>query len=166
MSKYMKRGKSCSVEGCNSRVLAKGFCLKHYARLYNYGRLDTKIRPKGTGCVTSHGYVWLSGKFEHVRIAESALGKLLPEKAVVHHIDGNRKNNNPNNLVVCPDQEYHFLLHKRQEALEGCGNPDYRKCRLCFKFDDIPNMVPTGDGRYFHRECSRRSARNKYRENK
>lgn len=52
------------------------------------------------------GYV-----LEHVVIAESALGKRLPHKAVVHH-------HSKDQLVICQDQAYHMLLHKRTRDLE------------------------------------------------
>lgn len=57
---------------------------------------------------------------EHILIAEKALGKPLPAKALVHHVDRDGTNNNtksPWNLVVCPDQGYHMLIHARARAL-------------------------------------------------
>lgn len=41
-----------------------------------------------------------------------ALGKSLPTKAVVHHMNEDKLDNRPENLVICPDQAYHMLLHK------------------------------------------------------
>lgn len=58
-------------------------------------------------------------KLEHIVIAERALGKPLPEGAVVHHVDRDGTNNNTKslwNLIVCPDQGYHLLLHARARA--------------------------------------------------
>ena len=53
----------------------------------------------------------------HRVLAEEALGKPLPPGAIVHHLDLNPYNNTKTNLVICPDGEYHKLLHKRTEAL-------------------------------------------------
>jgi hypothetical protein len=55
---------------------------------------------------------------EHVLFAERALGRELPDGAVVHHVNGDpAANKTPWNLVLCPDQDYHLLLHRRAQAL-------------------------------------------------
>lgn len=75
-------------------------------------------------------------KTVHARIAESVLGKPLPPSAVVHHVDGTRRNNAHSNLVICQDQSYHFLLHQRTSALKATGNVNARCCKYCKQWDD------------------------------
>lgn len=75
-------------------------------------------RASSSGCV-----------YEHVLIAEDALGRYLPEGAEVHHVDGNPKNNARTNLVICQDKAYHKLLHVRSRVLRAGGNPD--SDRIC-----------------------------------
>lgn len=73
-------------------------------------------------------------------VAEKALGKSLPPGAEVHHIDCDETNDDPSNLVVCPSRPYHWLLHKRQRALDACGHADWQLCVYCKQYDDIANL--------------------------
>lgn len=147
----------CSVEGCENKKLAKGLCNRHYKIRSKYGDENFPIKqlaPKGSGCVNSAGYRVVSSKYEHIKIAERALGKPLPKGAIVHHVDGDRQNNEPTKLVVCPDQAYHLLLHARQRAMDACGNPGYRKCMNCGAWDDPKHMQWHKSTTYYHKPAS------------
>lgn len=65
------------------------------------------------GHVTRSGYriTYRSGRrdYEHRLIAEEMLGRPLKSDEVVHHIDGNRLNNAPENLMVMPVSEHDKL---------------------------------------------------------
>lgn len=51
-------------------------------------------------------------------LAERALGKALPAGAQVHHVNENKADDfTPFNLVICPNQHYHRMLHNRARAL-------------------------------------------------
>lgn len=152
----------CSVERCERVHLAKGYCQMHYLRMYKNGSLSKK-----EGHVRKNGYKYFAKfkKLEHVMIAENALGKSLPKRAVVHHVDENPLNNSPTNLVVCQDQRYHILLHVRMRAIAACGNPDWRPCSRCTKYDDIANMKPRGR-QYHHAICEKEYQREYISKNK
>lgn len=91
----------------------------HQARKLAAARLGNKN-------LSTHGYVLVTlGKrrrqYEHILIAEKALGRKLkkisvghPLNEVVHHIDGDKTNNNPNNLLICTHR-YHTELHRKLE---------------------------------------------------
>lgn len=93
---------------------------------------------------------------EHVLVAERALGHPLPPGAEVHHWNEDKADNAPGNLVICPDSDYHRLMHMRARALDACGNANWRRCPFCKTHDDPANMVfrtHRKSGRYFHRAC-------------
>jgi hypothetical protein len=103
------------------------------------------------------------GKYilDHVAIAEKALGKKLPTEAIVHHWDGNKVNNVNSNLVICPNQSYHVLMHKRMEAYLACGNANYRRCLFCKQYDDVSKMYIHVTS-YAHRRCHTAQAKRRY----
>ena len=117
-------------------------------------------RKKGTGTINQYGHIRVvkSGvqKMQHVMIAEDAIGGALPAGAVVHHMDCNPSNNEPSNLVICPSQSYHFLLHRRMAAINECGYPDYRKCHICKEYDHPDMVFINNRDESYHRSCKAR----------
>ena len=101
---------------------------------------------------------------EHVLVAERVLGRRLPKGAVVHHWDYNGHNNSPNNLLICPSQSYHMMIHMRQRSYEEGGNANFRKCPYCKKYDDPKNMTSFQKRKpenrvYRHLQCQRDKAK-------
>jgi hypothetical protein len=112
---------------------------------------------KGGKAHSGNGYAWIwkpahpkaSNGYvgEHILIAEVALGKHLPDGAVVHH-------HTPEQLVICQDQAYHMLLHQRQRALEACGHANWLKCPYCKKYDVLEKMYVRPNRLHgYHRSC-------------
>lgn len=153
----------CSISGCGGRVEAKGLCDKHRTRLRRHGDPTIlKTREKGTGSIDSRGAIIFEvngkRKSEYVLAVERAIGHALKAGQVVHHADSNPANNANSNLVVCPDNAYHRLLHKRMNALAACGNANWVKCKVCHHYDDEANLSIGAGGRY-HKTCWARYAR-------
>jgi len=114
------------------------FCSRacHYANHRGSGHPGWK----GGKIVAPDGYVQMTGMTreagrnirEHVLIAERTLGHALPAAACVHHVNGNRSDNRPANLVICQDRAYHHELHRRQRIRAAGGNPNTDKvCARC-----------------------------------
>lgn len=122
-----------------------------------------KSRWKGGRTTSGHGYILInrhghikangSGQvLEHILVAEKVLGTSLPQGCVVHHLDGDGTNNRNDNLVICQDNNYHKLLHVRTRALKACGNPNWRKCRICKTYDN-PEIMYKEKTSYRHYKC-------------
>lgn len=56
-----------------------------------------------------NGYV-----YEHILVAESKLKRALYPGEVVHHLDGDKQNNDPQNITVLSSQSEHATLHARE----------------------------------------------------
>jgi len=76
---------------------------KHFIIKKGYKRVINKTHHK----VDAKGYVR-----EHLLFMEQKLGRLLKECEVVHHVDGNKLNNSPNNLEVFSSQSEHMKWHR------------------------------------------------------
>lgn len=77
---------------------------------------------------------------EHRFRAEAALGKPLPRRAHVHHVDGTKSMTSA--LVICEHSGYHKLLHIRARVKAAGGNPNTdRICTTCKTVKPIEAFV-------------------------
>ncbi len=75
---------------------------------------------KGGRTLTKNGYYRISygdnqGKYEHRVIYENFINRRLKKKEKIHHVDGNKLNNQINNLFLCENKKEHSLLHHRAD---------------------------------------------------
>lgn len=129
------------------------------------GTLGMRLPPRGPDrkiCPQS-GYVLVRDRDhrrahgnqirEHILVAERALGRPIPRKHPVHHVNGDPADNRPSNLVICEDQGYHMLIHRRTRALAACGHADWLICTICHRYDAPENLSVGKKRGARHRAC-------------
>lgn len=162
----MSRPRQCAC-GCGQEIPERRTDGKPQTYVYGHNsRGRHNPRWKGGEKMSRFGYVLIHQPkhsradtrgyvLEHVLVAERALGKALPPAAQVHHVNLDRSDNRPQNLVICPDDAYHKLLHQRIRAREACGHASWRPCRFCGEYDAPENVYTSKTGYSHHNECNR-----------
>lgn len=108
--------------------------------------------------VVANRYAQSGPIYGHRVVVEQILGRPLAGEECVHHLNEIKSDNRPENLVVCPTQAYHLLLHARQRIVNAGGHPDkHRICAICRALlpkTDFTTNKQTWDGRFGNcRKC-------------
>jgi hypothetical protein len=97
----------CPVDGCDRPRTGKLYCKLHYERLRRTGELgpaQSMSAPKGSGHLNKQGYrrivVDHRRVLEHIYVMEQILGRDLWPDESVHHKNGIRDDNRPENLEL------------------------------------------------------------------
>ena len=134
----IKKHNFCSRKCLNS-FSAKDLNPEGYADLKNYSSMSDhmselnremnptrmteavrrRVRISRLGTGKKGGYTKIYGKAAHRVAAEKMLGRELYPGEVVHHIDGNKRNNTPQNLIVFHSQAEHAAWHKAHRGGEA-----------------------------------------------
>lgn len=115
------------VTRVQSQMFDRVFCNRDCAKEYTSPRMTnmnaelnktrmtlevrTKLRAVRLGTGEGKTYEKTFGRHTHRIVAEEKLGRELRKGEVVHHIDENKRNNSPDNLMVLSSQAEHFRIH-------------------------------------------------------
>lgn len=98
----------CKVNGCNKPHCALGYCAGHHRRFVKHGDplahkpmgIIVGVRLNDDGYLTEYDYATKKRRLQHRIVMEQLLGRPLRPGENVHHINGIRSDNCPENLEL------------------------------------------------------------------
>ena len=97
---------TCSVPKCKNKYRSGGYCSKHYKQWLRTGNpIPTQYKSShGSGYLDKNGYtqLYIDGRKQglHRHVMEQYLGRFLTSDESVHHKNGDRSNNDLENLEL------------------------------------------------------------------
>ncbi len=112
--KQPKKPCQCGCGKLTKAIYAPGHHTKFFSseEQSRRGRMNDGSALRAKGDLTSTYYRKIGGRHEHRVVAEEKYGRPLTFDDVVHHMDGDKRNNDPSNLEIMSRAE-HIAVHKK-----------------------------------------------------
>lgn len=120
--KYAANKHLCSFSGCGRKHYGYGLCKAHYGQMRGSGELRPigayfcgySYDPDGYKLIyyPAHPHANAAGYVrEHRLVMERKIGRYLVPEEIVHHLNGNRSDNDPSNLSLYENNGIHTSDH-------------------------------------------------------
>jgi hypothetical protein len=165
--KLYRQQPKCSINGCSKSTVAKNLCAAHYNRVKKHGdpladrplrRMYRDSRDARYTAKSGYVYLYIPGHrmattigyvAEHRLVASEMIGRPLESNESVHHINGIRDDNRPDNLEIwnCAqpagqriDQKLQFFTALAEDYVPDLAELLKRHPRIR---DQLQNWKPT-----------------------
>ena len=111
--------------------------------LSSHGYVLIKV-PTGHPLRQAHGYA-----YEHSVVASQQLSRALSKGELVHHLNGDKADNRPENLMVLPSNAHHFLNHRKHPERRKPNEPNTTLVCACGCKATLPKFDQWGRPRKY-----------------